>query len=154
MLRRQEYTEEIQRVAEALSLSSRRLFLVRRYLALTLLDQGNATAALSTLELLANDARENRTQRAEILGLIGRAYRQLYSTATELRGRRFLEKALNAYLEGYQIDPESNLRHGLSAAALLLQAQKNGLVLKGFQDPLQLARNVLATLATREERGL
>ncbi len=111
----------------------------RRQHAQALIERGRFTAAIRSLhelrELLrgwaeSEDRLRRRTARGElpeVLGLLGRSYKQLYIEAdpnpVELRAHD-LERAVQFYRQAYEDDPGSHYWHGVNWMALLTHAER------------------------------
>jgi hypothetical protein len=155
-LRRKRHFRLLQQVADAFIQTGVDQPVLRRQYGQSLLDQGTLTAAIGVLEPLAaatvgSDPREHR----EAVGLLGRAYKQLYvatGAAAGERRRTFLERAVRAYHEVY-VD-SGNLWHGINVVALLARAHRDATPVEGFPRPGDDAE-ALATriLHTVEEAG-
>ena len=153
-LRRNRRFDRMQQVADQLIQSGSRDFQVLRQYGQSQLDLNNVTAALAVLkEQLAATAGHWR-ENFEIRGLIGRAYKQLYVNGAGVRTSRqseYLEDAIRAYFGVYQEDPQQ-LWHGINSVALLLRAERDGVILRGvYPDPQQIARNILELI---ERKGV
>lgn len=152
MLRGHQRFDVVRRLTEALVLAGRKPFFVRKNHALALLEQGDLPAALSALESLAQDSREDAQENAEARGLIGRVYRKLYLGAgSPARGRRYLERGVNAYLEAFKMDRKRNHWQGIEAVALLHRGQRDGLQMEGFPSPSELALDIFLILDSRSD---
>ena len=152
LLRGKRYFDLMQKVADALIQNGQTDARVRRQYAQSQLDQGNLTAAISTLENLSNEtapkgAHPNAEEYAEARGLLGRAYKDLYILAgapKHSRNRRFLEKAIECYRKIYQGDC-SKVWQGINSVALIRRADADGVKLKKIAD----ARSQADTMASR-----
>jgi V8-like Glu-specific endopeptidase len=124
---------------------------VRRQYAQGLIDQGNITAALNVLAVLAMDTSStgelrSPSEHAEALGLIGRAHKQTYVKAANPSQRRHLELAVKTYFEVYTSDRDRYLWHGINTVACLCRAERDGISLQGYPSPRALALEILEKL--------
>jgi tetratricopeptide (TPR) repeat protein len=161
-LRRQRYFELMQLVADALIHNGQTGALIKRQYAQSQLDQGNLTAAISTLENLARDsapggADPNPEEYAEARGLLGRAYKDLYVLADNpnlRRNRGFLEKAIDYYRRIYEED-RSKVWQGINSVALIRRADADGVELDQIADlrlmAQSMATEILAKVKSRDQ---
>lgn len=118
----------------------------RKLYAQSLIELGLLTAAESELEELLREDLDRR-QRGEVLGLLGRNYKQRFANADEESGYRsdLLRRAIEFYARAYdgRSDPAW---HGVNLVALLARAERDGIPLAGkLRRPVEpLARDVLA----------
>jgi V8-like Glu-specific endopeptidase len=155
-LRRKRYFSPMQAVADALIQSGQDAPSIRRAFAQALLDQGNITNALDTLHLLLAGRDLTSLEDAEVRGLIGRAYKQLYVGGKILsphRGRQVLTSAVEAYHEAYRTDPERHLWHGINVVALASRARRAGNPVPGVPEPEAIAQDILRAIEEREASG-
>jgi tetratricopeptide (TPR) repeat protein len=126
----------LQRVADAFIQADRGDPVIRRQYAQALLDQGNLSAAVAVLERLVGDTEGQPHEHAEALGLLGRAFKQMYIAAQggpAERRKRFLERAITQYREVYDESAEHRW-HGINAVALLDRSRRDGIALDGVED--------------------
>jgi len=155
ILRRKCYFDLLQRVADAFLRTEQTSFQISRQYAQSMIDQGNLTAAVATLEALVQKAAEDPEESAEARGLLGRVRKQQYVNAGEPKSRRnqrVLWKAVEAYYDVYKED-RKRLWHGINAVALLARARRDGVEVEGFPAPKTLAEEILATLTARANEG-
>lgn len=151
LLRGKRYFEHMQQVADALIQNGQDAPTVRRQYAQSQIDQGNLTAAISTLEDLERDtaadgASPDPNENAEARGLLGRAYKDLYLCASNpklSRNRRHLETAIAYYQGVYKGDP-SRIWHGINSVALIRRAAADEVELETIAGP-KLAADSMAT---------
>ena len=143
LLQRKRYFQLLQEVSDAMIQGGLDLPVIRRRHAQALLDQELVTAALSILEDLAAATEGTDSQEhVQAKGLIGRAYKQLFSLSGKKLGERrriYLQRSLDAYHGVYRQD-SSQLWHGINVAALLMRAAEDGLDVPGFPDPREESR--------------
>jgi hypothetical protein len=154
VLRRNQLIDLEQKVAEELLRCGQTAHSIRRLYAESLIEQGNPMAALSPLQSLASETRGDLDENAEVRGLIGRIYKQLYLAATDRSRQRSrnLEHAVNAYYETYLADP-AKLWFGTNTVALLSRGRRDGLTIEGYPDPSILAHQILTVLEDRDRTG-
>jgi len=146
---------EQQRVADAFLRTGQTACQISRQYAQSMIDQGNLTAAVTTLEALMPRAAQDPDEDAEARGLLGRAGKQQYLDAgepTSRRNQRVLKQAVAAYHDVYQ-EGKKHLWHGINATALLARARRDGVEVPGFPAPEALAEEILATLTARAKGG-
>ncbi|HKH49129.1 MAG TPA: serine protease [Thermoanaerobaculia bacterium] len=155
ILRRKCWFDLLQRAADAFLRADQTAFQIRRQYAQSMIDQGNLTAAVITLEALEAAAANDPEESAEARGLLGRVRKQQYVNAGEpgsQRNQRNLKQAIAAYYAVYQED-KSRLWHGINAVALLARARRDGVEIEGFPTPEVLAEEILAVLTDRAKAG-
>ena len=138
-------------IADALLVNGLLTPSVRSFYALFLLERGLVKAPLALLEELATD---DPTERAEIGKLLGRTYTRIYLDAENASAPRIneaLRHAVERYLKVYDGDPKRYLLHGISAAAILMRAERDGNTLTGFSAPNEIAQAVLDELRDKQE---
>ena len=142
-------------LAEAISRRDPKDTRNRRLYAQALIEAGKATAAIDLLQALARRLAETDSEYAEVRGLMGRAYKQIFIDASDKGAayvREALKKAIEAYREPYQLDPR-NAWHGVNLLALLERARAIGVRAAPELDTQALARELKVTLeATPAER--
>jgi len=162
-LRKKRYFDLLQQVADALIQNGQNKPIIRRQYAQSQLDQSNLTAAIGILEKLEEDTAEggvdeDPAENAEVRGLLGRGYKQLYVDADEARisrNRAHLEKAIAWYRSVYDDDPDNPEAwwHGINAVALLHRAEADEVELRDVASPKLLADSmateILAKIETR-----
>jgi len=130
LLRRKAYFELIERVAEALHVTTQDDAQTRRQYAQGLTEQGQITAALCVLEGLIDRTADDSEEDAEARGLLGRAYKQLCveaasadpRTRSPARTRLHLQRSMDAYAGVYLDAPATHLWHGINAVAVAARA--------------------------------
>ncbi len=150
-LRRKRFFALMTGVADALLQSGQRHPIVRCEYAQALTDRGMPGAAA---ELLAGvvDETDDPGIRAEALGMLGRAYKQMSVTLAlpgSSRQRDLLRAAVDAYGRTYLSDPSRCAWHGVNAAALLRYAQRNGVDVEAPFEPAAVARRLLQEMEGR-----
>lgn len=144
-LRRKRYFDLMSLTADAFwrtGLSSPQIY---RLYAQSMLDQGNIFGSLAVLHDILADPGISRRERAEARGLIGRAYKQIYTDAKDSRpphNKEALRKSIEAYYDVYEEDTEKYLWHGINAVALFERAHRDGI----STDDLADAENITETI--------
>ena len=152
-LRGKRYFDLMQSVADSLIQNQQSNAKVRRLYAQSQLDQGNLTAAISTLRELETDTapdgdNPNQEEYAEARGLLGRAYKDLYMLADKpelSRNRSFLENAIAYYSSIYDGD-SSRIWQGINSVALIRRADADGVELETIADPKRMADSMASEI--------
>jgi hypothetical protein len=148
ILRRKRYFLLIQKVADIFIRTGLKHPKIHRQYAQALLDDSNISAGLAVLHSILKELRLPKTEMAEVQGLIGRAYKQIYMDAKDTRppkNREALKRAIKTYYAVYQSD-KSNLWHGINTVSLLKRAQRDGIIIKGYPSPGKIAEKILNTI--------
>jgi hypothetical protein len=156
LLQSQRLFDLMARVGDALVQDGQRAPAVRRQYAQAMLNIGHLTAALQGLELLSAEVPPNSFDYAEVQGLTGRVYKQLYVNArnpASALSREHLYKSLRAYYGAYTSQAGGTNWHGINAVALLCRAERDGVPVKDFPDPRDLAAKILADVEQRDLAG-
>jgi S1-C subfamily serine protease len=153
-LRRERYFTLMQRVADALIRFGCDAPVVHRQYAQALIDCGQLVPAVELLGGLVRRTREEPGEHAEALGLLGRAHKQIYVAAAGSRlghGRKAMERALDAYRKGFEVNPAHHVWHGVNLVALLCRARRDGLRVAAAEDAQGLARQLVAAIEAKSE---
>jgi tetratricopeptide repeat protein/trypsin-like peptidase len=145
----------MRQLAEALINSGVQPCQVRRQYAQALIDDGKLQDAEALLQVIFEDPTCNAGEVIEACGLLGRVYKQRYvnnSNAPANENAVNLQRALELYYEAYRLNPKENLWHGINAVALSARGRRDGLSFAELPDELALAREILATIADKEEQ--
>ena len=154
-LRRKRRFTLMRQLADAIIKSGLRTPQVRRQYAQALIDEGQFDEAESLLESIIEDPMGIAGEIIEASGLIGRIYKQRYvnnSEAPSEENAANLRRALELYNEAYNLNPKENLWHGINVVALAARARRDGLSFEGIPDETALAREILSTIAEKEEQ--
>jgi hypothetical protein len=158
LLQRKRHFQHLQRVADAFVHNGLDRPFVRRRYAQALLDQEMLTAGLSILSGLI-ETTDDAEELFEARGLVGRANKQLYVLTGTLAGSRrhaYLRRAIEAYNEVYQDQPQARLWHGINTAALLKRAADDGIDVPEFPNPREggdlIARQVLDVIVAKPKQ--
>lgn len=141
LLRRKRYFGLMQRVADACIQNGQNRPRIRREYAQSLLDQSNISAAIAVLEELVKDTEndpDEAAEHAEAMGLLGRAYKQLYMDANDAnipRNQDYLREAIRSYHSVYSTKPKEHLWHGINCVALIRRAERDGIAVGEIPDP-------------------
>ena len=155
-LRRKRNFQLMAFVADAFLRSGVSVAHVRRQYAQSLLDQGTVFPALAMLVDTVNDQQTSSKERAEARGLIGRAYKQIYVDANDARppqNREALRKAISAYHDVYDENPEGFSWHGINAVALIKRAERDGVELDDAPDANAIVQQIIDDLGEDDARN-
>ena len=145
----------MQKVGDCLIQSGRNNLKIRRQYAQSLIDQGNITAAITMLERIAEETRGKKlAEYREVMGLLGRAYKQIYMDAGEGRcawKTRALQQAIAYYHAIYAAD-KGCYWHGINTAALLRRARRDGIAFDNFPSETTLAQEILQSIQRKRSR--
>lgn len=139
MIRRKRLFAELERVAGLFMGAGRATPVVRRQWAQALLDQKRVTQALDALQALYQEVKQDPVEGSEVLGLIGRAYKQLYVNEGN---REHLVKAIQAYTPFWKSRQGDYKWHGINLAALLARARRDEVDPQTSDDQFQIAREI------------
>lgn len=156
VLRRKRYFDLMSRTADIFLRTGLSAPKINRLYAQAMLDQGNIHSALAVLLDILADTRVSRREQAEARGLIGRAYKQIYMDARDSRpphNRDALLKAIDAYYDVYEQNPDQYPWHGINAVALLDRANRDGISIEDFPSPESIARHIVEFLGDDDARG-
>lgn len=160
-LRRKCHFDLMERIAEALRFAGMDDNEMRRQHAQSLIDQGKLSTALDALEALIVRTQDDPDENAEARGLLGRIFKQRYVNAAnadpKASGSRMsqldLQRAITHYREVSESAPGKHLWHGINTVALVRRAERDGVKLSAPPDALQLARQILETVAASGKSG-
>jgi hypothetical protein len=153
MLQRKRYIGLVQDLAETLLAHGlHEEVAVRHRYALALVDHDRIAAAEALLAVLPADVRRTDT---EVQGAIGRVHKQRYVITGPAAGSRRaadLGLAIEAYAAAYRDDPARNYYHGINAAALLVRATEDSVVVPNHPEPaaeaVEIAEAILASISS------
>ncbi len=152
-LRRKRQFTAITRLSEAIVQTAGRAPAVARHYAQALIDQGMLTPAESVLNEFRTDSRVGSADQAEIRGLLGRVYKQLYVTTAPIssaaRKRELLMQSVEEYMEMYDSSRGKHTWHGINVVALMARAQRDGFGIQGLRDYKLLAKEILEKLSEK-----
>lgn len=120
----------------------------RRLYAQALIEQGLVTAAIDVLKPLAARLPRDDPEHPEAVGLLGRAYKQIFFDAgdkTADAAREALKQAIAIYRKPFDENP-ANTWHGVNLLALLTRARRLGLRVAADLKPEEVAQGVIAQL--------
>lgn len=120
----------------------------RRLYAQALIEQGQVTVAIDVLKSLAARLSRSDPEHAEAIGLLGRAYKQIFfdvGDKTADDAREALKQAIAIYRKPFEDNP-ANTWHGVNLVALLTRARRLGLRVAAGLKPEEVARRVVAQL--------
>jgi hypothetical protein len=116
---------------------------VRHRYALALLDTDLVAAAEAVLRRLPASVIQTD---ADVRGAIGRVHQIRYLTG---RAGPDLGEAVTWYRSTYDLDPGEHAGHGINAAAMLLRAERDGVVVPGYATPGAEASALAAAILGR-----
>jgi tetratricopeptide (TPR) repeat protein len=122
----------------------------RRLYAQYLIDTGKATAAIDVLKPVIRRLLPAHPEYAEAMGLLGRAYKQIFCDAgdkTSPGASKALKRAVAAYRKPWE-EPARNTWHGVNLVALLTRARRLGLRVAPYLKPRKIAAEVVRALET------
>jgi S1-C subfamily serine protease len=129
---------------------------VQREYGQALLDGGRLAAGEAMLRPLLDVTKDDEAENAQVRGLLGRAYKQMYMDAGEPgvhRNQVNLEKAARYYYDTYRLNPAANHWHGINTVALVARANRDRVPLEGFPDAATLAGEILGSIERSEADG-
>ncbi len=152
-LRKGRYFDLMETVADALIQNGQGHAEMLRQYAQSQLDKGNLTAAISVLDDLkhTSDAKgksPNAEENAEAIGLLGRAYKDLYIKGANpglSKNRIHLQKAIDYYMSIYEQD-KSKIWQGINSVALILRASKDRVELDNIHNLQLKAKSIAAEI--------
>lgn len=147
LLREQRFLGLLAGVADALIQTGQDSPAVWRHYVQALIDEGRLSAAERLLQDLSRQAASGSAEEAELAGLLGRVYKQMYVDAADPStawSAETMNRAVAAYEGVFAADPDDYRWHGINAVALLCRARRDGLDLTGHPPPEATAARVLA----------
>lgn len=146
------------RVGDRLIVNGHREPSVRKLTAQGLIDSGQLSAALDTLQQLVSTTDKTHQEHVDALGLIGRVHKQIYVDASmesdvtpAEQGKDFavaaLREAIKSYAQGFDVEragPTSY--HGINLVALLMLADRDRVVPPINDSAQDIARAIIADL--------
>jgi S1-C subfamily serine protease len=156
ILRKKRYFDLMARVSDGFLRTGLDEPQLRRQYAQALLDMGNVSAALDVLQRLSERTDISRLELAEVKGLLGRGYKQIYMDAHDPRpvqNQAALRKAISIYYDVYKSD-RAHLWHAVNAVSLLGRAHRDGIQVTDLPDCQQLASELADMLEEMDRSGL
>lgn len=129
--------------------------ILRQY-AQALIDGGRPLAAVAVLRARLADLAEEDEEVAEVRGLLGRCYKQMYVDAGHpgfARNKKVLADAVDAYGAVYRTAPGEHLWHGVNLVALAARAERDGVELASAPAWGEVAAEILAVAQARFDGG-
>lgn len=155
-LRRKRRFRLMTQLAEAMIQSGLSMPQVRRQYGQALIEQGMLTVAEPVLQSILYDPQLTETEQLEARGLLGRIYKQTYVNNKDPQSpvnRANFERALNEYQALYRLNPKENTWQGINLVALAARARVDNLQLANLPDSAEIAREILATIASKARSG-
>nr|VFJ63290.1 MAG: V8-like Glu-specific endopeptidase [Candidatus Kentron sp. FW] len=155
-LRRKRHFDLMCRVADAFIFNGQNDSQVRRQYGQALIDSKQLAMALSLLMEIVDDPGASKKEKDEARGLIGRVYKQAYINSEDapyFKKQQIFDRALTAYYQTYQGNPDDNPWHGINAVALLARGRRDGLRTPENTDFRELARRIREAIEEKEESG-
>lgn len=152
-LRRGRFFSQLEQLADRFIQSGQDSARIKLEYAQSLLDQERLTAAERLLLTLRAEESDGDLQR-EIVGLLGRAYKEMYLNLKEIGNPRrafLLRKAFQSYFDAYRHKPQTSLWHGINALALCVHGRSTGVI--ADVNPEHLAQEILSTVEACREAG-
>ncbi len=149
LLRNERDYAAMARLAEAVSRRDPKDARIRRLYAQCLIESGQATVAVDMLKPLIRRLATGDGEHAEVLGLLGRAHKQMFFDAEDKAGpsgQRALRDAIAAYRLPYARDPRRCTWHGVNLVALLTRARRLGMRLAPDLHPGEIAAQLVRAL--------
>lgn len=148
----------MQKVADILMQTNRISHKIQRQYAQSLIDSGNYTAPIFTLQHIINNTTNTlasdtdaQLEYTEAKGLIGRVYKQLYINANAPANSQcihYITQATRAYYEVYSID-KSKVWHGINVVALLERAKRDNINTPLRLNATEIAEEILEEIQKR-----
>lgn len=149
----QEYAR-MARIAEAVSRVDPKDAKNRRLYAQALIELGKATAAIDMLQALIRRLPKDHSESVEAIGLLGRAYKQIFFDARDkssTSARQALKQAIAAYRKPYEENP-ANVWHGVNLVALLTNCRRLGIRSSPDLNPRDIAAGLVKSLEALVEK--
>ena len=140
LIRRKRLFPELEKTAGLFVGSGKQAPVLRRQWAQALLDQNRISQGLAFLKALLPLVEKDPKEGPEVRGLLGRAYKQRFVNEAIAAD---LPRAILAYREDWNGDPERNRWHGINLVALLERAQREGIDTGVDDDSDAIARRIL-----------
>lgn len=155
MLRRESYFDLVSRLADCLVRNGVEAPRIRRAYVQSLVDKGDLSSALITIQSLLTTTRRGSPDYLELRMLTGRVHKLQYTQSAgsgKHRSLRDLQHALNAYHEVYSADRNRYLGAGANCVALLARAERDRLQVEGFPAMRSLAQEIAETSRERTKQ--
>jgi hypothetical protein len=130
---------------------------LRRIYSQALIDRGQITAGVEVLNAIANSKGAPEDEQREAIGLLGRAYKQLYVNASVIKAPSRsdnLKQAIDYYRRaGKGLDIAQAAWPAINLVAMAKRGQRDGFAVPGQEDATRLAGRIATELAAKAERG-
>lgn len=147
--------EAMGKLAEAISRIDPKDPKNRRLYAQSLIETGKVTAAIDVLQSLVRRLRPDHPEYVEGLGLLGRAYKQIFfdfGDKSNTSARRALQSAIAAYRKPFETNP-ANTWHGVNLLALLANGKRLGIRPPAGLRTTEIAKRVVDSLESNPPKG-
>lgn len=131
---------DLERAASLFLVSGKREPTIRRHWAQSMLDQNRIAPAMDVLRHLYTETQKNSSDASEVIGLIGRGHKQRYVNEHDPQD---LHKAIDAYLDGWEMKDGDHRWHGVNLLALSNRANMDGIELAQDIDSNGIAKRIL-----------
>ncbi len=122
MIRKKRKFESMERAANVFVAQDFQLPFLRRQLAQALIEQGRLEQSIGILTTLHKKTKSEHPEQAEILGLLGRAQKQLFVRTGE---PEYLRQSIAAYQQGWDARQGDYRWHGINLVALQKRAARD-----------------------------
>lgn len=150
--------ESLAEIAERLIARGQDHATLRRFYAQALLDKGNVTAGIEVLTAIANSkSGVPEAEQREAVGLLGRAYKQLYVNSAAARSPTRSENLKSAVQFYQRAVKNRNLADAawpaINIIALAKRGQRDGLAVPGQDEADRMIGRLITELGPKAERG-
>jgi hypothetical protein len=139
LIRRKRQFADLEHAASLFSMAGREDAFIRRQWCQSLLDQGRVLQALATLNFMSQKYCDDPVEGPEIRGLVGRAYKQLFTKDGD-------PESLRAAITAYRVDWEQRQGdyrwHGINLVALLSRAKRDGISMDNALNAAAIAQQI------------
>lgn len=158
-LRKKRQFKPMIRLGDTLSITKHDNTEIEILYAQALIEEAQFASAINILKLLRNRFNTHALQSdqyAEIMGLLGRAYKQLYiktNYGTSNTSIEFLNKSIKYYYSIYKSNPEGRVWHGVNTVALVALGKRKEIPLELNLDFQIIAKDILASINAKLVQG-
>jgi V8-like Glu-specific endopeptidase len=124
---------------------------IKRQLGQVYIENRKYEKAGSILKTVQNETAggKNDSEYKEATGLLGRLFKQLYVNTNDPslpQSKEYIKKSFEYYYSIYELDKQNNLWHGINTAAMLMRAERDGIVLTSTFSATKIATDILEVL--------